>query len=175
MPRMKEFLCNNGPWGQLVRLKNIDIQGLSNQRTTRLSPNYTITPIQVPHRDEYSETVGFKIAGPNKTALFIPDIDKWQLWTYPIDSMVNVVDYAFIDATFYSTQELPHRDIKDIPHPLVTESIDLLNGMGAEQRKKVYFIHLNHTNPLLNPISKESIEVEKKGFHIARLDDVFAM
>ena len=37
-----------------------------------MSYKYSVTPIQVPHRDEYSETAGYIIKGKNKKALFIP-------------------------------------------------------------------------------------------------------
>ena len=62
--------------------------------------NIEITPLQVPHRDEYSETVGYQIEGPNKTAVFIPDIDKWHEWEEDITEKITLVDYAFIDGTF---------------------------------------------------------------------------
>ncbi|MEO1711817.1 MAG: MBL fold metallo-hydrolase, partial [Bacteroidota bacterium] len=88
MPRMDTFLRKNGPWGQLVHLQNMEIQALSNKTTVPLSETIQVQPIQVPHRDEYSETVGFLISGPNKSALFIPDIDKWERWDE------SIVDYA---------------------------------------------------------------------------------
>ncbi len=38
----------------------------------------TITPFIVPLRDEYFETVAYRITGPCKSVVFIPDIDKWN-------------------------------------------------------------------------------------------------
>ena len=80
MPKMKSFLEKNGPWGQLVTNKNIVLHPLDNNNVIALTPQLKVIPFTVPHRDEYSETVGYKIIGPNKTALFIPDIDKWEKW-----------------------------------------------------------------------------------------------
>ncbi|MEJ2003810.1 MAG: MBL fold metallo-hydrolase, partial [Cyclobacteriaceae bacterium] len=76
MPRMAEYLRTNGPWSQLVKLGNIDLRMIRDGEPVHLTDKLQVTPIRVPHRDEYSETVGFFMKGPSKTALFIPDIDK---------------------------------------------------------------------------------------------------
>lgn len=173
MPRMKRFLETNGPWSQLVTTSNITLLTLSNQTPVQLTPDLTVTPVQVPHRDEYSETVGYIIAGPEKKALFIPDIDKWDKWSLSIADEISKVDYAFIDATFFDATEVNNRNISEIPHPLVIESLALFQSLPAIEKKKIHFIHFNHTNPLLNPGSKHAREVLEKGFGIARLGDVF--
>ncbi len=80
MPRMRTFLRNNGPWSQLVAQENISLVALTQDSSIHLSGQLRITPFLVPHRDEYSETVGFLIEGPHMKVLFIPDIDKWQQW-----------------------------------------------------------------------------------------------
>ncbi len=72
MPRMKTYLEENGPWSQLVSYRNIDIKSLENENIVELSKNLRVTPFLVPHRDEFSETVGYKIATTSKSALFIP-------------------------------------------------------------------------------------------------------
>ena len=150
MPRMKKFLEENGPWSQLVSLQNISIIELSNESKISIDSNVIVQPVEVPHRAEFSETVGYKIYGPNKTALFIPDIDKWYLWEKSIVDEIKQVDYAIIDATFYDSKEVNYRDISEIPHPFVTESMDLFDSIDIKEKNKIYFIHLNHTNPLLN-------------------------
>ena len=154
MPRMKKFLEENGPWSQLVSLQNISIIELSNESKISIDSNVIVQPVEVPHRAEFSETVGYKIYGPNKTALFIPDIDKWYLWEKSIVDEIKQVDYAIIDATFYDSKEVNYRDISEIPHPFVTESMDLFDSIDIKEKNKIYFIHLNHTNPLLNEQSK---------------------
>ena len=116
IPKMKQYLSTNGPWSQLVVLDNIKIRALKNDSTIYLNTRLKVTPILVPHRDEYAETVGYKIEGKHKTALFIPDIDKWQKWDRNIIEEVKKVDYAFVDASFFRDGELK-RDMSKIPHP----------------------------------------------------------
>lgn len=173
MPKMKAFLESNGPWGQLVSQKNIEIKPIQNEQILPLSNQLSVMPIIVPHRDEYSETVGFIIIGQRKKALFIPDIDKWEKWDKNIVAEIAKVDYAFVDATFFDSEEVNHRNISEIPHPFVIESLNLLNHLPDAEKKKVHFIHFNHTNPLLNEASRQTQQVLKNGFKIARIYDVY--
>ena len=168
LPKMSNFLKTNGPWSQLVDINNIKIQNLNFGSKTNELRNITVTPIQVPHRDEYSETAGFIIEGRNKKALFIPDIDKWEKWDKNLKQLVYEFDYLLLDATFYDSKEI-NRDISEIPHPLVTETINLLDDLSPEHKNKVYFIHMNHTNLMLDPSSDLTKLVVNKGFNITRL------
>jgi len=172
LPRMYDFISINAPWSQLVNLENIALNKINFRDNIEINPNLSVIPIQVPHRDEFSETSAFLIVGPNKTALFLPDIDKWSKWSINIVEMLSNVDYAFIDATFYTNNEI-NRDINEIPHPLVIETMDLLSDLNDYQRDKVYFIHMNHTNQMLDINSDISKNVLKKGFNIARLGQKF--
>ena len=167
MPRMHEYLSANGPWSQLVQLQNIELVGLADGKSIQVGPNVTVTPMLVPHRDEYSETVGFRIDGPNKSAVYIPDIDKWDMWSTDILDVVRSVDYALLDATFFRDGELPGRDMSKIKHPFVSESMDLFDSLSNDEKKRVIFIHMNHTNPLLIDGSAEQKEVEQRGFRFA--------
>ena len=132
MPRMKKFLEQNGPWSQLVSLQNISITEIDNNVKISIDSNVTIQPIEVPHRAEFSETVGYKIYGPNKKVLFIPDIDKWYLWEESIIDEIKQVDYALIDATFYDSKEVNYRDLSEIPHPFVVESMELFDSLNID-------------------------------------------
>jgi len=174
MPKMRDFLEKNGPWNQLVEIENIEIKELFHEQAINLYHPLKIIPVSVPHRDEYSETVGFRIIGPNKSVLFIPDIDKWTKWEVDIREEIKKVDYAFLDATFFDGNEVK-RDISEIPHPFVIESMEYFKDLSPKEKDKIYFIHLNHTNPLANPDSEQSHEVETKGFHIARKGMTFSL
>ena len=145
MPRMRAFLEHNGPWDQLVRLHNVAIESLEDGQEVKLNERITITPMIVPHRDEYSETVGFIVRGPSRSFLWLPDIDKWERWTTAIESVVARVDLAFVDGTFHDGRELPGRDLSEIPHPLMIETMKRLTAYSS----KVRFIHLNQSNPAL--------------------------
>ena len=173
--RMKKFLETNGPWSQLVSNKNIDIKLMNLEEPVQLNSELTVTPFMVPHRDEFSETVGYKISGPQKSALFIPDIDKWEKWEKSILEEIKKVDFAFIDATFFSGKEIQARDISEIPHPFVIESIEMFKNLSTKEKSKIHFIHMNHTNPLLKPESKESKQIKKLGFNIARTGNRFTL
>ena len=166
MPRMHEYLSNNGPWSQLVKFNNIDLILLENGKIRKFD-ELSISPFLVPHRDEYSETVGYRIQGPTKSALFIPDIDKWLDWDINIIELLRTTDYALIDASFFADGELGMRDMSQIPHPFVTESMKLFDDLSEVEKNKVWFIHMNHTNPLLDPNSEESKQVLRAGFNIA--------
>ncbi|RZV35300.1 MAG: pyrroloquinoline quinone biosynthesis protein PqqB [Chromatiales bacterium] len=167
MPRMHHYLSSNGPWDQLVRLENIELRKLADGQPVELNSRLSVTPFLVPHRDEYTETVGYRIDGPDKSAVFIPDIDKWALWETDIRDIVRDVDYALVDATFFKDGELGGRDMSKIKHPFVAESMDLLQDLSKEERARVIFIHMNHTNPLLFDGSPEQAAVEKRGFRYA--------
>ncbi len=175
MPKMKEYLETNGPWSQLVKNRNITLEELRANASLQLSQNIQVKAFTVPHRDEYSETVGFTIRGPKKSALFIPDIDKWSKWDRDIIEEIAKVDYAFIDATFYDEAEINYRDISEIPHPFIVESMALFDGLPAVEKAKIKFIHLNHTNPALDIDSEVSSLINKKGYAVARLHDVFSL
>jgi pyrroloquinoline quinone biosynthesis protein B len=166
MPRMTSFLTTNAPWSQLVTLKNIELRPLVAGQQVVLNPKLKVTPLLVPHRDEFTETVGFEIQGAHKKAVFIPDIDKWSKWPTSLPEVIKHADYVLLDATFYRNGEIP-RDMAEVPHPFVEETMKLLADLPAAERAKVYFIHFNHTNPLLNPASPERQQVLRQGFRVA--------
>lgn len=174
MPRMKKFLESNGPWEQLVSLNNIKILPLGNETSVQVSQLLKVTPFLVPHRDEYSETVGYKIEGPNKTALFIPDIDKWSKWERDLVAEVQKVDYAFLDATFFADGEIP-RPMSEVPHPFVEETVHAFAKADSTTKSKIIFIHFNHSNPALSPDFKERQELEIKGFRFAKQGNLYRL
>ena len=167
MERMNNYLKNNGPWSQLVELNNILLNKIYNYKPIDISKNIKVIPFTVPHRDEFSETVGYKIIGKSKSILFIPDIDKWNQWEKSIINEVKLVDFALIDGTFYNGTELD-RDMSKIPHPSVEETIELFLNQPASERNKIYFIHINHTNPILTDKNNILKNVISLGFNIAK-------
>ena len=175
MPRMRSFLAQNGPWDQLVELENIVVQPLEDGVPVRLTETLSVTPVVVPHRDEYSETVGFFVEGPERELLYLPDIDKWSKWESPIEGWIARADVAMLDGTFFDGAELPGRDMSQIPHPFVSESMERFAPLPVDERDKVHFIHLNHTNPLLDPESTASKAVLRAGMHVAREGDAHSL
>jgi pyrroloquinoline quinone biosynthesis protein B len=140
--RMTSFLRTNGPWSQLVSRNNIDLRVVRPDAATDLGGGVRVTAFLVPHRDEFTDTVGYLIEGPARKALYIPDIDQWQKWDRSIRELAGTVDLAFLDGTFASAGEVPGRSVADIPHPMIPATRELLRGVRAQ----VWFIHINHTN-----------------------------
>jgi len=174
MPKMKEFLESNSPWNQLVSLNNIEIQLMKNDKEIKLADGLFIEPFLVPHRDEYSETVGYKIIGVNKSVLFIPDIDKWEKWDQDIFEVIKHIDIALLDGTFYSQGELPNRDMSEIPHPFIVESMKVLYHLNTPNRNKVHFIHFNHSNPAIKNGTVSNL-IRSDRFNVAREGMIFPL
>lgn len=173
-PRFIGFLRESQPWKQLVDLQNIWPQEVIPGDHLKLE-NGRISALAVPHRDEISDTYGYVISGPTKSLLFIPDIDKWERWEHDLDSLLDHVDYALLDATFFSDRELPGRSMAEIPHPFVLETMKMARAWPEEKRSKIHFLHFNHSNPLLDPNSKVTKKVEQAGFHLCRTGQSFAL
>ncbi len=140
--RMKTYLETNGPWSLLVSRHNIDLRVVTPDQAVDLGDGVRVTPLVVPHRDEFTDTVGYLIQGPSKRVLYIPDIDQWQKWSRDIRAVANDVDLALLDGTFAAANEIPGRSMADIPHPLMPATRELLRGTRAD----LWFIHINHTN-----------------------------
>jgi pyrroloquinoline quinone biosynthesis protein B len=172
---MNEYLRTNGPWDQLVRLENIALSEVQADMTIKLNERISITPFLVPHREEYTEVAGYRIDGPNGSALYISDIDKWDRWEVSIVEQVGQVSVAYLDATFYQDGEIPGRSMEDIPHPFIEETMRLFGALPDEEKKKVHFIHLNHTNPALVPGGEARKNIEAQGFHVAEELEVFEL
>lgn len=164
--RMADYLRANGPWSQLVELGNIDLRIIRPGERFDLSPELRVTPLAVPHREEFSDTVGFIVSGPRATLLYIPDTDPWAAWDPPIEQLLGGVDVALLDGTFYSGRELPGRDLTRIGHPLIVDSMDRLEPLMRGGRLRVLFTHLNHSNPALDPADEAWAEIDRRGFGI---------
>jgi pyrroloquinoline quinone biosynthesis protein B len=164
-PRMARFLRENGPWSQLVTLGNIELREIEPGREIALTPDLRVTPVLVAHRDEYSDTVGFRVRGPSRSLLYIPDIDKWEKWDRDLAAELRSADRALLDGTFEDASEIPGRSMAEIPHPLVSETAARVVAAGLAER--VLFVHLNHTNRLLwdEPARRA---LEARGLRVAR-------
>jgi pyrroloquinoline quinone biosynthesis protein B len=175
MPRMRNFLESNGPWDQLIRLNNIEVRAIEDGVPIQLNDRITVTPFLVPHRDEYTETAGYRIDGPTRSVIYISDIDKWDRWDTSIIEALSGVSAAYLDATFYMESEIPGRSMADIPHPFIEESMVLFDGLPDAEKAKVRFIHLNHTNPVMYPHSPARRRVEAAGYRVAEELEVYGL
>ena len=172
---MKDFLESNLPWKELVTEKNIKLRSARPDQALDLSPSIRVTPHLVPHRDEYSETACFRVAGPSRSLLWLPDVDAWEDMNPGIEELIHGVDIAFLDGTFFNAEELPGRDISSIAHPFIEDSIRRFSGLPAVEREKIRFIHLNHSNPAIQPASMAAEKIEQAGHSIARQGDLIEL
>ena len=143
---MGRFLRHNGPWSQLFELGNIALCELSPGSTLDVTPSLSLEPVPVPHRQEYSDTLSFVVRGPQRSLFHCPDIDDWSVWERSLPEVLAGVDVALLDGTFYDRDELPGRDMAEVPHPLITDTLARLEGVATE----VVLVHLNHANPVLH-------------------------
>ncbi len=157
--KMAEFLTSNGPWSLLVKNKNIVLRVVEPDKPVDLPGGMRVTPFLVPHREEFTDTVGYMIEGPRKRVVFIPDIDRWEKWDRSVRDLADEVDLLFLDGSFSSPAEIGSRDITQIPHPMMPHTRELLRGTRGE----LWFIHLNHTNPALcggKDVAREGMEFD---------------
>ena len=174
MPRMKQFISNNQPMIQLIENKNIQLIEIKDNLSISIN-NLSITPFEVPHRNELSETVGFRIESANHSAIYLPDIDDWDSWETDLGEFVADNDILFLDGTFYTKAEIQLRDISKIPHPEITYTMQKLSNLYSSQKKSVHFIHFNHTNYVIKVDSKAQQNVFNQGFSLAFENQIFEL
>jgi pyrroloquinoline quinone biosynthesis protein B len=178
-PTMATFLRENGPWSQLIELDNVELieckpasADASGPQAVVFEPieGLQVEAITVPHRDEFSDTVAFRIWGPARTMLFVPDVDRWDAHPGMLNRLLSGVDVAYIDGTFYDGSELPGRNLSEIPHPAMVTTMDVLAEHARMNPGAIRFIHLNHTNPALtNPAVQRA--VAERGFAVAEVGE----
>lgn len=172
---MADFLAANYPWKFLVEQERIELRALAPDRWHRLDPLLEVQLWKVPHRDELADTVGFVFRGPEASMLFLPDINSWSVWNRDVAEAVASVDVALLDGTFWSLDELPGRTAADVPHPLMPQTMDLLQAVVDQRQARVVLTHLNNSNPALDDGGPQQIEVARRGFAIAREGMRFAL
>jgi len=165
-PRFADYLRGHGPWKQLVALGQIDVCAFEVGAPFEPWPGVTVRAVQVPHRDEFSDTMAYVISGPNRSVLFVPDVDAWEKAPGLLDRLLDGVDVAYLDATFYDGSELPGRSLDEIPHPLMTRTMDRLQEQARQHPGRLRFLHLNHTNPALHDEQLRA-RIEARGFRVA--------
>jgi pyrroloquinoline quinone biosynthesis protein B len=173
LPRMHKYLSEHGPWKQLVELKNIQLIPLEADIPMQIADWFEVTAIKVPHRDEFSETAGFIIKGHVKSSFYLPDIDKWEKWDRSIEKYISETDYSFLDGTFYNSLELPGRNMSEIPHPFIIESMKRWENLPLVEKNKIHFIHLNHTNPLLQKNHPYKKQLLMAGYKMSKTGDIY--
>ncbi len=144
-------------------------QALEAQRPLPLAADLSITPIPVPHRDEWGAgTLAFRVQGPRCSLLYLPDIDSWEAWP-EAESVLREVDVALVDGCFYSVAELNGRP--PVAHPLIPDTLARFANIPGQ----LVFTHLNHTNPALDADSAARAEIAAAGAQVAFTRQTFAL
>jgi pyrroloquinoline quinone biosynthesis protein B len=110
----------------------------------------------------------FRDDSSGATALFAPSVGEL---TDELQSAIHESDVVLFDGTFWSDGELAAirpgtRSARQINHlPISDGSLDFLHQSPA--RRKIY-THINNTNPILMPSSRERAHVKQSGIEIAR-------
>ena len=139
-PHVCSWIEKNEPWRRLVKRKNIRLVYENAGTTLDLADGLAVESFPVHHRD--LETVGYRVRGPGRSLVWLPDIDRWDL---DLDALIDGCDLALLDGTFYTRGEIARQG--NVPHPPIEETLDRLDPGRAA---KVRFVHLNHTNRLLD-------------------------
>lgn len=164
--RFAAYLRGHGPWKQLVELQQIELVPFAAREPFEPLPGLRVRAVPVPHRDEFSDTMAFVFEGPRRSVAFVPDVDSWDRAEGVLDELA-AADVLYVDGTFYDGRELPDRDLAEIRHPLVVDTMQRLGERTRKHPGTVRFLHCNHTNPLLH--DPELVrELEARGFALAR-------
>jgi pyrroloquinoline quinone biosynthesis protein B len=162
-PGMRRFLVANRPWSHLVERGEIRIETL-NPGETLAFDGVRIDAFLTPHRGEDTDTIGLEVHGPRRRLVYVSDAD---VFPPSLTARIAEADVALIDGTFFDRGELPHREILEVKHPFVRESLQRFKDAKGEVR----FIHLNHTNALLSDDPPPLPE----GFGVAREGDSYVL
>ena len=184
-PRFADFLRANGPWSLLVEerhlvLRELSLMDFAAGEPVALAPDLAVVPFRVPHRDEFSDTVGFELRGPRRTLAYLPDIDKWEAWDAlagpgSVETLLARCDLALLDGCFFADGEVPGRSMKEIAHPFMAESMARFAALPERERAKIRFTHLNHTNPAAAPGGEARRMLEAAGLRVLEEGEVLEL
>ena len=129
-----------------------------------LSKSVTFRAISLPN----SIALQFRDQSSSASALIAPAVGNLS---DELHDAVKTSDIVLFDGTFWNDDELlafrpGASTAREMNHlPIVDGSLDFLRHSPA--RRKLY-THINNTNPILMPGSRERAEVERAGIEIAR-------
>ena len=166
-PGLVRLLRETRLWRPLV--EKLALIPLAAGETVTLADGLWVTAVAVPHRDEWDAgTYAFRVQGPARSLLYVPDIDGWEQWPEAHEQVAGV-DIALVDATFYSRDELGGRP--PVAHPLVPHTLSLFANLAG----RLVLTHFNHTNSTLDADSRERAAVLAAGAQIAHTGQVFVL
>ena len=166
---------------QLIKNGTFILKTWDDQSEIILEEGFSVRPIRVPHRNIGSDTHCFLIKGISKALLYLSDHDNWDATLdfvgheTPLQWFSSIgANIVLLDGTFWSLNELRDREQNDVPHPPVSETLKLI-GDRKSGDPEIFFLHLNHTNPLLDSKSNEFNELVTKGWNLAEEGQVIEL
>lgn len=163
-PQLAAFIRTNEPFVQLVDRGQITLTTIQPGSTVDIAGG-AVDVYEVPHRTVHAETLAYQVRD-DRMLLYLSDVDAW---TEHSRELVTAADIALVDGCFWDPDELDR--FEEVPHPAITHSMDVLDPAETD----IYFTHLNHTNPVLEPESEERQQVEARGFHVAEQGETFSL
>jgi pyrroloquinoline quinone biosynthesis protein B len=162
-----KFLEQNEPFARLFREGHLVTRPLHLGWDSSLD-DIVVQAIPVPHRSEAGDTVAYRIEGPTRSIFYAPDLDAL---VPEVISQIRAADVALLDGTFFRRRELERGDADAVPHPPIADTMSQV----AQLDTKIHFIHMNHTNPVLDPESRERKAVEALGMRIAQEGEIIPL
>lgn len=112
------------------------------------------------------DSVAYEISGEAGTLVIAPDVGAL---TAELRDAIGRAEAVLFDGTFWSREELREidpraRSAEEMGHLPIRESLPVMAELGA--RVKAY-IHINNTNPMLDPRSAEHAQMREAGVAIA--------
>ena len=177
-PDLVDFLFgteeNPNYFGELGRLAKNYVKPIKLEECQPIERlGVTIKGFEIPHtqvledgRRYPSTTYAYEIEHKEKRVIYAPDLGKLDKW---ILKRLEGVDVFLMDATFWWDNELER--ISGIPitsyqlgHVPQEEAVEILKDADIG---RVIYTHFNHTNPAIDPASKQRKIVENMGQEIA--------
>ena len=154
---VEDFMMKNDPYRLLIDRDNLEMQSFSDGDKVDLQGG-SVESRQFYHQHVNYSTTGYMIEGEDRKLFYLADITEF---TEEIEACIEEADVALIDGTFWSEDEIGRYE--EVPHPEIRRSLDQFEDLDT----KIYFIHMNHTNPVLREASEEREELEERGFSVA--------
>ncbi|UCD44453.1 MAG: MBL fold metallo-hydrolase [Candidatus Bathyarchaeota archaeon] len=142
--------------GRLELLDGLHVSGFEINHTDRLEDG-TCFP---------SSTFGYELEADGSRLVYTSDLG---LLTNNLLERVKGSDLFMLDATFWWDDELTRlsgirKTSYELGHVPVEESVEMLRDLDVD---RIVYTHLNHTNPMLDPMQPMADIVKNAGFEIA--------
>ena len=178
-PAIHQVLAANPMLGAL-RDDLVARQPVALDQTVQIAPGLTATLFAVPGKVPlYQEgavvetglvgetTVGVELTANGRRALYIPGCAELPDW---LADRIAGADLLMFDGTLWEDDEMIRMGLgqktgRRMGHMPVVETIAAMRDLPVARR---VFVHMNNSNPLVDPASQQTREAEASGWQIGR-------